>query len=91
MIDESFLLFKGRLVFQQYIPSKRHQFGVKLFVLCNSETGIVFDIIVYTGTDDNIAKDNAHSVSGAIVKKLIAPHLNRRHILYADNIVLHQF
>ena len=33
VIDESLVLFKGRLSFKQYIPSKRHRFGQKLFVL----------------------------------------------------------
>ena len=39
-IDESLLLFKGRLSFKQYIPSKRHRFGVKLFILCDCLTSI---------------------------------------------------
>lgn len=34
-IDESMLAWKGRLNFKRYIPSKRHRFGVKIFVLCN--------------------------------------------------------
>ena len=28
-IDESLLLYKGRLSFKQYIPSKRNRFGIK--------------------------------------------------------------
>jgi hypothetical protein len=38
-IDESLMLFKGSLAFKQYIPSKRHRFGIKVFVLCDCETG----------------------------------------------------
>jgi hypothetical protein len=38
-IDESLVLFKGRLMFKQFIPSKRHRFGIKVFVLCDCETG----------------------------------------------------
>lgn len=34
-IDESLLLFKGRLSFTQYIPSKRSRFGLKSLVLCD--------------------------------------------------------
>lgn len=40
-IDESIIRFKGRLSFKQYIPSKRHRFGVKLFVLCDSATSYI--------------------------------------------------
>ncbi|KAJ8932841.1 hypothetical protein NQ314_014400 [Rhamnusium bicolor] len=38
-IDESLVLFKGRISFRQYIPSKRHRFGIKFFVLADCETG----------------------------------------------------
>ena len=33
-IDEELLLYKRRLSFEQYIPSKRARFGIKLFSLC---------------------------------------------------------
>ncbi|XP_068235578.1 piggyBac transposable element-derived protein 4-like [Palaemon carinicauda] len=88
VIDESLILFKGRLVFKQYIPSKRHRFGIKLFVLCDCETGIVLDIIVYTGTDIDIPKEDQSSglgFSGAVVKKMMAPYMGQGHILYTDN------
>lgn len=88
VIDESLMLFKGRLIFKQYIPSKRHRFGIKLFVLCDCETGIVLDMIVYTGTDIDIpkvSKNDPTGMSGAIVKRLMAPYMGRGHILYTDN------
>ncbi|XP_068239945.1 piggyBac transposable element-derived protein 4-like [Palaemon carinicauda] len=88
VIDESLILFKGRLVFKQYIPSKRHRFGIKLFVLCDCETGIVLDIIVYTGTDIDIPKEDQSSGLGfsrAVVKKMMAPYMGHGHILYTDN------
>ena len=34
-IDESLVPFRGRIVFKQYVPSKRHQYGIKLFKLCS--------------------------------------------------------
>ncbi|XP_045586945.1 piggyBac transposable element-derived protein 4-like [Procambarus clarkii] len=46
VIDELLVLFKGRLAFKQYIPSKRHRFGLKFFMLCDCETGIVLDMIL---------------------------------------------
>lgn len=39
-IDESLLLWKGRLSFKQYIKSKRHRFGIKLYILCDCETDL---------------------------------------------------
>jgi len=51
-IDESLVLFRGRIHFRQFIPSKRSRFGMKVFVLCDCETGIVLDHILYTGKLD---------------------------------------
>ncbi|KAG5875467.1 hypothetical protein JTB14_016234 [Gonioctena quinquepunctata] len=34
-LDESLILYKGRLAFKQCIPAKRHRFGIKLFDICN--------------------------------------------------------
>jgi hypothetical protein len=36
-VDESLVLYKGRLLFKQYIKSKRARFGVKVFSLCSSD------------------------------------------------------
>lgn len=59
VIDEGLLLFKGRLSFRKFIPSTRHRFGVKFFVMVDCETGYILDFIIYTsGTTEcmNIIK-----------------------------------
>ena len=38
-IDEYLSLWKGRLHFRQFIPSKRERYGVKIYMLCESSTG----------------------------------------------------
>ena len=53
-IDESLILWKGRLAFKQYIPTKRHRFGIKVFVVCDYQTGVVLDFIVYTGSSTGL-------------------------------------
>ena len=50
-IDESLLLWKGRLVFKQYLPLKRDRFGIKLFCLC-VDSGYMYCFYVYTCTQD---------------------------------------
>lgn len=88
VIDESLMLFKGRLVFKQYIPSKRHRFGIKLFILCDCESGIIIDMIVYTGKDldvPSVSRKDPMGMSGAIVRKMMAPYLGKGHVLYTDN------
>jgi hypothetical protein len=34
-IDESLIPFRGRIIFRQYIPNKRHRYGIKAFKLCS--------------------------------------------------------
>jgi hypothetical protein len=50
-VDKSLLLWKGRLGWIQYRPSKRGRFGVKMYKLCESSTGYVWNFIVYSGKD----------------------------------------
>ena len=52
-IDEYLSLRKGRLSFCIYIPTKRERYGVKLFMLCESNTGYLSNLIIYTGATSN--------------------------------------
>ena len=47
-VDESLVLFEGRLAFKQFIRTKRARFGIKVFELCTN-SGILFDFMVYHG------------------------------------------
>ncbi|CAF1671042.1 unnamed protein product, partial [Adineta ricciae] len=84
-IDESILPWKGNLSFRQYIPSKRHRFGIKLFILCDCETNYILDFIIYTGADTEIERIDDLGVSGSIVMTLLKPYLQKGHVLYTDN------
>jgi hypothetical protein len=84
-IDESLTLFKGRLSFIQYIPSTRHRFGIKIFVICDCETRYVLDFIVYTGATTEIVPDRKFGVSGAVVMTLMEKYLQKGHTLWLDN------
>ncbi|XP_042209666.1 piggyBac transposable element-derived protein 4-like [Homarus americanus] len=85
VVDESLVLFRGRVVFRQYIPSKRHRFEIKFFVLCECDTGHVLDLIVYIASDVDIPKGDPHGFSGAVVKILMDRYFGGNHILYTDN------
>ncbi|KAG5883736.1 hypothetical protein JTB14_008579 [Gonioctena quinquepunctata] len=85
-IDKSLVLFKGRISFRQYIPSKRHRFAIKIFVLADCETGFILDFIVYTGSETEFrVYDPELKIGGNIVMTLMEPYLNEGHILYVDN------
>jgi len=85
VIDESLILFKGRLAFRQYIPTKRKRFGLKTFVICDCQTGIVLDILLYTGKNTEIDQISSLGFSGSVVHTLMDPYLDMDHILYIDN------
>ena len=61
-IDESLLLWKGRLGFKQYIPLKRARFGIKCFMLCE-DSGYTFKFKIYTGRENVPPPAGALSVS----------------------------
>ena len=86
VIDESLILFRGRLGFKQYIKTKRHRFGIKLFVNCDCESGMVLDFIVYTGATTDIPEVGKDPLgkSGAIVLQLMDNYLDKGHVLYTD-------
>ena len=53
-IDEALMLYKGRLIFKQYIPAKRARFGIKMFVMCNADRnyyGYNWNFCIYYGKD----------------------------------------
>ena len=52
-IDEYLSLWKGRLSFRIYISTKRERYGVKLFMLRESNTGYLRNFIIYTGAITN--------------------------------------
>ncbi|CAK1598284.1 unnamed protein product [Parnassius mnemosyne] len=48
-IDEQLLSFRGRCHFRQYMPSKPSKYGIKCWILCDSETGYVRSNQCFTG------------------------------------------
>ncbi|KAK1125280.1 hypothetical protein K0M31_020471 [Melipona bicolor] len=87
-IDESLLLFKGRCYFKQYILSKKSRFGIKSFVLSDSKTGYIQDLIVYSEADMIMSEDipsKSIGKSGQVVMTLLEPYLGKGHTLVTDN------
>ena len=86
-IDENLLLYKGRLSFKQYIPSKRNRFGIKTFVLCDCKTGFVLNVVVYAGSNSDITKINYKYLgkSAEVVLTLLKSYLGKGHTLFVDN------
>ena len=75
-IDESLLLWKGRLGFKQYIPLKGARFGIKCF-----------KFKIYTGKENVPPPAGALSVSERVVADLMEPLLDKGYHLYIDKLV----
>lgn len=80
-IDETMIPFRGRLGFRQYIPGKKHKYGLKLFKLC-MEGGYTYGVKVYGGK--SIRPEN-FSVATDVVMQLMYPLLNNGLTLVTDN------
>jgi len=66
-VDESLMLFKGRLLMKQYIPLKRARFGIKIFfVNQNQDTPGTFSF--------TLAKVKKGGVEKVILRTLLAMH-----------------
>lgn len=86
-VDESLILYKGRLLFRQYIKSKRSRFGIKFYEMSTTD-GILLDFILYQGhigpgLIDPPGEDWLQTER--IPLTLIAPYLDRGHTLTIDN------
>lgn len=80
-LDESMVLWKGRLVFRQYIQNKKHKYGIKLYML-TEPCGVILKVLVYTGTMDNLG-GKGHTTK--VVLELMQNYLDSGHSLYLDN------
>lgn len=80
-LDESMMLWRGRLVFRQYIKNKRHKYGIKLYMLTEPK-GLIIKFAVYTGQLDDLG-GTGHAEK--VVFHLAKEKLSVGHSLYLDN------
>ncbi|KAL0859819.1 hypothetical protein ABMA27_014003 [Loxostege sticticalis] len=81
-IDESLILWKGRLSFRQYLKGKRHRYGIKLYILADMH-GIILKIHLYAGSGDQLVGGRNHVKK--VVNLLMEQYINKGHSLYIDN------
>ena len=85
-VDESLVLFKGRISFKQFIKTKRARFGIKLYQLCTS-AGVMLDYMVYYGDMNSQLGDDHQDflTTERIPMKLMNGYLGAGHVLHLDN------
>jgi hypothetical protein len=85
-IDEAIKKFKGRCSFKQYIKSKPVRWGLKIFCVCCSATGFLWNASIYCGRNDE--EDDKAKELGAthqMVRTLLQPLALKNHIAHMDN------
>lgn len=80
-LDESIMLYRGRLYFRQYIKGKRHKYGIKFYSLCEPD-GLCLSFEIYSGKGGALGGTGHAS---KVVKHLMRGKLNAGHSLYMDN------
>ena len=81
-IKESMVLWRGRIVFRQYIKGKKHKYGVKFLELCESG-GMVQTILIYRG--EGTMTSGSLGRAGAMVSNLMEDYLDKGNLLYSEN------
>ena len=83
-IDEMMIPFKENSSLKQYIPSKLHKYGYKVFVLCNN-SGIIYDFEVYSGKVEPPANIDLGASSNVVLRLSKTTPVGKKHLLFFDN------
>ena len=73
---------KRHISFRQYIKNKPTKWGVKVFVLCDSDTGYISNFEVYTGAQ-NLPDDKGATYH--VVLRLMKDYLDQGYCVFMDN------
>ena len=84
-IDESMILWRGRLLFRQYIKNKRHKYGIKFYELCTHD-GLVMSADIFCG--QGINDENNLGQTAARVLKLMKLYLEKGYHVFTDNYII---
>lgn len=78
-LDEAMVAFKGRSPIKQYIPSKPHKWGYKIYCLSSDDYLLRFE--VYAGKEER----SAEGVTYDTVMRMLQGYEDKAHILFTDN------
>ena len=84
-LDEGMIPTKNRLAIKQYIKDKPIKWGIKSFLLCESETGYILHAEIYTGKHSGLFIDELGATGSVVVRLATAAGLaQKNHILVMD-------
>ncbi|XP_052824026.1 piggyBac transposable element-derived protein 4-like [Octopus bimaculoides] len=79
-VDETMIGYKGRVHFWQYMPAKPTKWGIKIWEVCESETGYCVNFDVYKGKKYNGNK--LHGLGHDFIWALTGPFHHQHQHLY---------
>ena len=82
-VDEAMIRFDWRLSWKQYMPKKPVKWGIKLWCLCDANTGYCIAFNVYTGSNEDRAVNL--DIGYRVAMHLTRNYLHRYNHVYADN------
>lgn len=82
-IDEQLLAFRGRCPFRMYIANKPAKYGIKLIMVCDSETSYMLNAMPYLGK--HTQPPHGMSLGQYVTTKLVAPYANTKRNITGDN------
>ena len=83
-IDESMIAFCGRVGFRQYIRGKPQPWGIKAYVLSESRTGYMYNLLIYYGKETQLIVKAGLNHTTNVVLTLMNPLRGLGHDLYTD-------
>ena len=82
-IDEAMIAFRGRIFFRQYIRGKPVPWGIKAYVLSESDTGYMYNLVIYYGRETQLTCTE-HNHTTNVVLTLMTPLVGLGYDLYTD-------
>jgi len=79
-LDEAMVAYKGRSPIKQYIPTKPHKWGYKIYCLASDDYLLHFE--VYQGRE---AHPSALGSTYDTVMRMTADHQHQQHVLFTDS------
>ena len=83
-LDEGMIPTKNRLSFKQYIKDKPICWGIKTFLLCDSENGYIVNAEVYTGKKQDPTTVVNLGVTGNLVARMTEGYAGQYYSIYTD-------
>ena len=82
-LDEGMVPWRGNLHFRVYNPDKPTKYGIKTYMLCDSENGYCSKLQIYTGK--NNSPPSAFGITYDLVMFMLHGYFGRGHVIYMDS------